>query len=284
MGHIEVKELTEGGNVNTIHINNKGEVPVLILDGEEIQGAKQNRMVNATIMLFPVQETEVPVSCVEQGRWRYDSPVFDKSENFGYNSLRRQKAEQVAYSLRTSGSYNADQGAIWEEIDRKHACMGTHSPTAALNEVYKNYEEKLEQLLEGLTPSPEQAGVAVFINNRFSCLDLFDRPQTLGRVWQKLIKSYAMEALEAGSQAKARRKPDLQKLLGALSEAECSTYPSVGMGNDLRLKGRGIIGAALEHEGRLLHLSVFATAQSKKPERNRESRMERPSRRRRNLE
>ncbi len=138
MGHIEVKELTEGGNVNTIHINNKGEVPVLILDGEEIQGAKQNRMVNATIMLFPVQETEVPVSCVEQGRWRYDSPVFDKSENFGYNSLR--------------------------------------------------------------------------------------------------------------------------------------------------LKGRGIIGAALEHEGRLFHLSVFATAQSKNPERNRESRMERPSRRRRNLE
>ncbi len=69
MGHIEVKELTEEGNVNTIHINNKGADPVLILDGEEIQGAKQNRMVNATIMLFPVQETEVPVSCVERGRW-----------------------------------------------------------------------------------------------------------------------------------------------------------------------------------------------------------------------
>ncbi len=132
MGHIEVKELTQEGDVNTIIITNNAAEPVLILYGEEILGAKQNRMVNATILLYPQKKTEVPVSCVERGRWRYSSPVFDKAGNFGYNTLRRQKAEQVSHSLKYSQSYAADQGAIWQEIDRKQASMGTSSPTDAL--------------------------------------------------------------------------------------------------------------------------------------------------------
>ena len=56
-----------------LKVINKSEVMVLILDGEELVGAKQNRIVNTTI-LIPAKETVlIPVSCVEQGRWSYDT-------------------------------------------------------------------------------------------------------------------------------------------------------------------------------------------------------------------
>lgn len=162
--------------------------------------------------------------------------------------------------------------------------MGTSSPTDALDEVYKNYDERLQLMLEGLEPLPQQVGVAGFINNRFSCLDLFDRPPTLQKVWQKLIKSYAMEAVEVGKKPKARCKPDPRTVFDAVTEGICGTFPSVGMGTDLRLHGPGIIGADLALDSRILHLSVFAAGPETSSRAHAENRMERPGRRRRNLE
>lgn len=100
--------------------------------------------------------------------------------------------------------------------------------------------------------------MAVFINNRFACLDLFDRPETLSSLWEKLLKSYAMEALEAGAEWEKPAAPDLGTIIDAISRSECSTFPSVGLGRDMRLVGAGIVGAGLTLEDRVLHLGVFA--------------------------
>ena len=255
---LEVMEATEGGIVNTILVRNTGEQAVLILDGEELVGAKQNRMVNATLLIPPQTKVEVPVSCVERGRWRYNAPQFEQSAVFGYASIRMQKSSQVSDNLKASMSFSADQGAIWEEIDRKHARMGSQSNTDALHDVYRDLGDELERLVEGLEPQPGQTGVSVFINNRFSCLDLFGHSETLRKVWPKLVRSYAMEALELKGQEPAKRKPDPNRILKLACEAECHTYPSVGRGTDVRLRARGIIGAGLVDEATLLHLSLFS--------------------------
>ncbi|MEW6439291.1 MAG: DUF6569 family protein, partial [Pseudomonadota bacterium] len=113
MGVLEMGEVSESGMVNTIIVKNNGDTPVLILDGEEVAGAKQNRMVNATVLVPQKSSVRVPVSCVERGRWSYESPCFIKSEVFGYATLRRQKVEQVACNLEGEMGFVADQGAIW---------------------------------------------------------------------------------------------------------------------------------------------------------------------------
>ena len=75
---IEIVEIDEGGSVPELRLNNKSDKMVLILDGEELVGAKQNRIVNTTI-LIPAKETIViPVSCVEEGRWSYDTNAFSQ--------------------------------------------------------------------------------------------------------------------------------------------------------------------------------------------------------------
>lgn len=62
---LKVKEVDEGGSVPELKVINKAKVSVLLLDGEELVGAKQNRVVNTTILLKKESETIIPVSCTE---------------------------------------------------------------------------------------------------------------------------------------------------------------------------------------------------------------------------
>jgi hypothetical protein len=50
--------------------------PVLILDGEELVGATQNRIADLTIVVAAGQTRRIPVSCVEAGRWVRRSREF----------------------------------------------------------------------------------------------------------------------------------------------------------------------------------------------------------------
>src|SRR6476619_4510841 len=51
-----IAEVSEGGSVPELKFVNDGELPVLLLDGEELLGAKQNRVINLTI-LAPAHQT-----------------------------------------------------------------------------------------------------------------------------------------------------------------------------------------------------------------------------------
>src|SRR5665647_2578011 len=75
-GTLTITEVSEAGSVPYLQAINKGPWPVLIFDGEELVGAKQNRITNATI-LVGVGKTILPVSCVERGRWSHRSQTFD---------------------------------------------------------------------------------------------------------------------------------------------------------------------------------------------------------------
>ena len=66
---IDGGEVSRGGSVPELKVVNKSDRMLLILDGEELVGAKQNRIVNTTILIAGNTATVIPVSCVEQGRW-----------------------------------------------------------------------------------------------------------------------------------------------------------------------------------------------------------------------
>ena len=62
---------TEDGEVPNLSVTNSSDRPILIPEGEILVGAKQNRVVNVTVLVAARSTFKVPVSCVEQGRWRY---------------------------------------------------------------------------------------------------------------------------------------------------------------------------------------------------------------------
>jgi hypothetical protein len=62
-----VTEVSEGGHVPELAFDNVAHKPVLLVDGEELVGARQNRIL--TILVGAGKKIVIPVSCVEAGRW-----------------------------------------------------------------------------------------------------------------------------------------------------------------------------------------------------------------------
>lgn len=95
-GLLLVAEVSESGSVPEILITNKAPKPVLILDGEELRGAKQNRASNTTVLVPANSEMKLNVSCTERGRWHYDSERFADSGVVMAHGVRRAKSASVS--------------------------------------------------------------------------------------------------------------------------------------------------------------------------------------------
>ena len=64
---------------------------ILLVDGDELVGAKQNRILNLTILVGAGQKVVIPVSCVEQGRWRYRTAEFASAGRTLFAKARARK-------------------------------------------------------------------------------------------------------------------------------------------------------------------------------------------------
>ena len=110
-GTLRIEELDEGGSVPDLRVVNEGALPVLILEGDELIGAKQNRVVNSTVLVAAESQLVLPVSCVERGRWSYRSRAFSSGEGSPHLLLRRLKSRSVHDSLKRGRGHRCDQGA-----------------------------------------------------------------------------------------------------------------------------------------------------------------------------
>jgi hypothetical protein len=68
---LRIEELHEAGSAPELRVVNEGALRVLILEGDELVGARQNRVVNSSVLVAAGSELVLPVSCVERGRWSY---------------------------------------------------------------------------------------------------------------------------------------------------------------------------------------------------------------------
>lgn len=262
-GLVTITEVSSAGAVPTIRVTNTGPQPVLILDGEELVGAKQNRMVNLTLLVPARSTLDIPVSCVEAGRWHDISAEFRPAGRAAYADLRARKMERVTANLRDAGSRAAGQGEVWEDIDRKSARMGVHSGTGAMADIFERTAPRIEAYVERLRPAARGAGIAFAIGGEMVGLDLFDCRATLARLHPKIIRSYALDALERGSWHRAEDgatpgTADVAAFIADLATGtEALAAPALGEGMDVRLTGPGAIGAALVVDGRTVHLCAF---------------------------
>ncbi|MFQ5840902.1 MAG: ARPP-1 family domain-containing protein, partial [Thermodesulfobacteriota bacterium] len=145
---IEITEVNEGGSVPELKVNNKSNRNVLILDGEEMVGAKQNRIINVTILIGPKRIVVIPVSCVEQGRWSYRGRHFRSEDRILASRMRSRKYHDVRESLRRGRGYRADQSRIWADVDHALCSLDCLSETSALSDIYRQRRKDLEDYLD----------------------------------------------------------------------------------------------------------------------------------------
>ncbi|MFB3894486.1 MAG: ARPP-1 family domain-containing protein [Phycisphaerae bacterium] len=190
-GTLVITEVGEGGTVPELLAINEAELMVLLLEGEELVGAKQNRVLNTSVLLPAKSKTKIPVSCVEAGRWHRRSHGFS-SGSYSSSGLRAMMTRSVSNSYRQLAEPRSDQGRVWAEVDRTMWASGSHSPTRAWFDMMKQKEEALTKYAECLACPAEARGVLVAIDGAFVAMDLFDKPSTLARIWSRLIRGYGV--------------------------------------------------------------------------------------------
>ena len=259
-GLCEVTEVSEAGSVPELAFLNRADKPVLLLDGEELVGARQNRVLNITILIGAGQKLVIPVSCVEQGRWAWRSRNFSSARRTMFAQARRDKMEQVSNSLHAFGGRYADQGAIWGTLYKRAAAFDVDSPTGAMADIYEDVATSLDEIRRGFTSAAGQVGAVFALGNEVAGLELFDAPSTFETLLPKLVDSYAMDALEqerAGDAAGEPAPEAVRDFIDQVRNAGIETYPALGEGTDVRLRGPRLVGGALQVDDRIVHLSAF---------------------------
>ncbi|MBT3368552.1 MAG: hypothetical protein HN416_15490, partial [Nitrospina sp.] len=198
-------------------------------------------------------------------------------------NLRAMKSEQVNYSVRSSGEFRADQGAIWDGIAEKADRMAAPSPTGAMAAIYDKERPSIEQYVKPFHLIDSQVGAIFMINGKVAGLDAFGKPGTFSNVFKKLLESYALDAIDWHDPDKEQKalKSEVTKFRKAALAAGAESRPSVGLGTDFRLESGKVTGFALALDDRVIHISIFSRTEGR--DRNgADSRIESFSSRRRN--
>src|SRR5258706_5718941 len=99
----EITEISQGGSVPELFFDNHSDRDILLMDGEELVGAKQNRVLNLTIQVGAGAKLNIPVSCVEAGRWAWRSRQFTSGKRKLNASARSAKMRGVSRTLAREG-------------------------------------------------------------------------------------------------------------------------------------------------------------------------------------
>ncbi len=246
-----VTEVDAAGSVPELLAHNPLDASVLLYDGEELIGAKQNRILNVTVLVAAASETRIPVSCVEEGGWRARSRHFAPSAHAAYPELRRRKALRLSPAPLERG---IAQGEVWHEVAAKSARMRVDSPTRAQADIFEQHGDLLAALKDSFPLAPGQAG-ALFALGERRCLDYVSRPTAFAHLYPKLLHGYLLDAIERLDGAPAR---ELEPFLDAIARAPRARRASAGLGDDVRIADDEVVGSGLELNGELVQLCVFA--------------------------
>jgi hypothetical protein len=254
---LSVGELEDWATVATLLVENHGTDAVLLVEGETLVGAQQNRTLNVSVLVAAGTKLEIPVTCVEAGRWG-DEQAMGRSGHHAPTDLRRVKSESVNSSRAEGFGAHADQGAVWDRVHVYEESLGAPSATAALDDVYEHVGPELDVTIAALQPSPEQCGVIVAVSGIVRGIDLFDKPSTLAAYWDGLVAGYAIDALRASPGAPT--VSDAKAFVARVEAAMDTPRRGVGLGRDHTFEGEGVTGHALEWKRATVHLAAFVTS------------------------
>jgi hypothetical protein len=259
-GQAAVEEVGQLGSLAHVAVVNKTDRPILIPEGEILIGVKQDRTVNATVLIAAGMKAKVPVSCVEKGRWRHQSPPVEATF-CAAPSLRSKNIQAVQCSRARRDSAENDDRAISEGVTEGRDDVSVQSPTASLANNLTAMDERFRQCRVRFELPQDASGVLVARGDDVLGLDLFDCPGTFQATWQRLSAAYFFDALQDLRPASPTSPERAKEFIRRVGTNAKSRATALGRGDEFEISAGGeIVGAALVYAERLCHLAAFTTA------------------------
>lgn len=261
-GEAEVTELEGGGSVPEVRVRNLVARPLLLIQGEELLGAKQNRVLNTSVLVPPSSVQVVPVSCIEAGRWSQRSHGFASSDRSLPLAMRSSVSRRVSSSLEQTGGFDAGQREVWREVEEYSTTRRVRSQTRALSDAFDAERERTEGLRARLPePGEHDVGCALWIDGSFAAADLFGRPEVWREAFRRVTFSYLSDV---PSEAHTVARPsDVAAFLAAFAGTQPNVHRGVGLGVEIRAQCPiGSISALVDDSDALVHLQAFGARAS----------------------
>ena len=236
--------LHETGDVNELLIENPGDIDLFIQAGDIVKGGRQDRTLGVDFIV-PARSGKIPIPvfCVESARWhkrRNESDAFfSKSSDFA--SSKKLRAALLA---------KKHQGEVWKSVQEEQVklcasigAMATDeaSPTSLqLSYELKQTTAALSDYLAGLeaAPTPDAAGVIWAINGKLSHADIYGDPALFRKVWRKLLRAAAFEAIGERAQPTSELPTDIAEVSSWLEQAQAASAEQENLPPRTRLATR----------------------------------------------
>jgi hypothetical protein len=246
--------VSDGGSVPQLTVINKSPRDIIIYDGQQLIGAKQNRIVNLTVVVAANSTLPIPVSCVEQGRWGYTSPGFSSSDHFSYPSLRRETHSDVTESMKGDSSFSTDQSKVWRNISAKAARLDVFSDTGSMADIYYSQTPDPEVLNSAFNVAENQIGYMAFIKGGFAGSDVFTSASVCRGKMEKLLQGYYLDSRD---QQVTFDKVEIEEILREVRAAEHREFDTVGKGRERRFDSSRVQGSWKEVDGFIPHVTIL---------------------------
>jgi hypothetical protein len=242
--------------VEEIMLDNRGDEPLFLLDGEEIFGAQQTRVTTTAALVEARSRTPVPVACIEEGRWA-GSSRFEGSLTTTHPRLRSVICSGVNSSLKSSRSFNAPQREVWDEVTRKLSSLKVSSATSSFHDLAQKMSAETERFDIDSAEFDQSTGMIVTAGSEILGLEYASSPDLFRRLSPRLLRGYALDALERRHVGSPASGKELFRFLSSISAMKPAAYPGVSAGTDLRFGNKRYVGRALRTDDVILQASFF---------------------------
>ena len=259
---LQVSEL-ETATVPQLQVTNTKDIPVIIPAGRVLEGGRQTRTVNVSILVPAGATITIPVSCVEAGRWN-GGMQFRDSKRIVSRSIRMAKQRGVKGNIDRSGTKHSDQGAVWDSISHELSSRDIHHQSSSYlaADSYFEHNAPLHDLLarferDGIDPG--QTGIAVAYGDKIAGVELFTDAADFARSWESLVRAAVLDS-PADLPADARVDiADVENFLADVAAQTATEARGTGLGTEYHVATDRVVAHALvDDAGELMHAYAFA--------------------------
>ncbi len=259
-GEIIVTEVNSSGSVNDLRIENKSNSFVFFSDGDLLQGAKQNRVLNTSVLVMPHTKIIVPVSCVEAGRWRYTSMDFQDSGYSAPHTLRQAIHEDVFSNLRLSKQHRSDQSRVWNQVSMMERFHNESSPSSDMLNTYEKKRNVFDKNLNDIFPEAGMNSVAIFKGRKLASVESFNSSDIYEEYFPKLIRAAMMDMdyVEDGSGIDEQSAiSELENFAESLKQLSFEKHKAIAAGDERRFRNEELSCFELNYDGNQIHFAAL---------------------------
>lgn len=237
---VTVGELATGATVNKLEVTNTGAAPVILFQGQVVEGGLQHRMIAQPTVVAARARDTVDVVCVEQGRW---------SGGQEHRTFGRRASGRVRAGL----SAPAAQEEVWQRVatyERIDGATGTQSWVAHAD----RRADRVDNLIRGLAPLPGQIGVALGIAGQPFAIEVFDCHDTLLNQYDAVLRAAAFDAIGMAPVATPARR--VQRLVIRAAQVRQGPPSLAGLGRVQQGRNQYADLATLHWNSQEAHIAV----------------------------